>query len=377
MAVDLQDTQITVNISLSAAPVAEAGFGKLLLLSEEVVPAGSALTVEYSTTTEIAAGVTAGVITQRLADAMGLALSQSPRPSVVKGGKLSAAPHAGTVAADIAAILLLDGDWYGAYIDLEGEATVGAENATLVAAAATIEALSPGKLLIQGSHDPDMYNAGVATDPASIEQAAAREQQVVIYEQLVGAAGDETQFGAYAHAASWLSYDPDDISAPFDRQTKRILPAATTAAAPIALTTAEISAIYTVAGNAFVKYGSAPAFLNKGVNPVGRQVHEILTKDWLTARIREDFASQKVALSNRGQKWPLDVTGIAIGASLIDARLQQGVTAQHFEPGQVTKTTGVVDTTNKRITYSARAKILGSAVEFVINIAFTADDVNA
>lgn len=375
MAVDLANTQITINISLSAAPVPRAGFGKTLLLSEDVTLVAPALTVEYATTAELAAGVTAGTITQRLADAGTLAFSQSPRPAVVKYGVASAAPAAATIAGDIAAILLVDQDWYCCMVDTEAEASVAAANATLAAAAAAVEALSPGKLLIQASNDPDMYNPAVATDPASVEQDAAREQQVVIYEQLIGVAFDEFQWGAYAHTASWASFDPDVRSAPFDKQCKSILPAQTTAAAPVDLTTAQIAAINDKAGNAFVKYGAAPAFLNQGTNPVGRQVHEIMSKDWLTARLREDFASQKVAMSNRGEKWPLNDSGIAFGAALIDARLQQGLAAQHFD--QITAATGSVDTDTKTITFSARAKVLGSAIAFVVNIAFTADDVDA
>lgn len=381
MAVDLQDLNIDIAVSLSAPPISRAGFGTVLLMSPEASPVSGDLTMSFSTTAEIAAGVTAGDMTQRLATALGLALSQSPRPAVVKIAKIGVTTAADpTIAADIAAILAEDTDWYGAYADLltsigppvvapDAEATL-----TLTAAGIAIEALDSDHVMLQGSADPIMYTAPT-TDPAGVEAAAAHERSPVIYEQWVGAAGDETQFGAYAALARWLSFDPDVISAVFAAQVTGILPAATSAAAPVDLTTAQLNFILGKEGNHFSAYGSAPAFINEGTNPVGRQLHEILTADWLSARIREDLASAAVARANLGQKWPLNNTGVALVANIVNSRLAAGITAGHFQ--EVTNAAGTFDVDAKSITVAARAQVLNSNVRFNVNIAFTSGSVNA
>ncbi len=65
----------------------------------------------------------------------------------------------------------------------------------------------------------------------------------------------------------------------------------------------------------------------------GEWVDVLVAADWLRARLEEDTTQVLLNASNRGEKVPYTDQGINVFAGVIETRLDQGVTAEHFEEG--------------------------------------------
>lgn len=360
LAVDMADKLITINITMDAPPAGSAGFGTLLVASPDCAPA-SGLVRSYASTADIDTDIGSAVLTDVLGAKLKVAFAQSPRPSIIKCAKVDAAPMAATIAADLADIKDEDDDWYGLTVDTETEANVAAKIATLTPVATWAE--SERKIHIIQTEDPDTYGVA-ATDMASVIKTAARERSLCIFAALDGTPNE--QAAAIALGAGVLAVDPDVQSAPWSRPVAGVLAAG--------LTNAQIDAVWGKNGNVTELYGGVACFVSKGTNGVNRQVHEIVSKDWLEARVRSDMATLATTLAARGEKFPLNASGVALCASVINKRLEQGSrgVSPHFD--DFDQATGSANTTTKTITMAARAKILGNAVEFVFNIGFTNED---
>jgi hypothetical protein len=362
----LDDTMISITVNLSGTPVVRAGFGTPLLVSPAVVPGGAILTLTYTSgsfSTALAADVTAGKITQHIADYITAMFSQSPKPATIKAGKVAYV----SLAADLSAIEAQDSAWYGLTVDLNAQTDANKE-LYITAAAAWVEART--KVAVFDSHDVTMYAAGPG-DIASAEQTLAHERTSILWSQLDATLGTQDQAASACALARWLAFDPDVISAPFRAQVIGILPATKTAippALPVDLTAAEIAILQGKNCNVLLPYGGAAAFLDKGCSAAGRQFHEILTKDWLTARIREDIAAAAKTLANRGRKWPCSNEGVAICVGVVNNWLGTGVQAGHFESFE--SATGTFSRTTEKIYIAATAVILGNAREFSFVIDF-------
>lgn len=366
--VDLMDTAISITVNLSGIPAAQVGFGTVMFAVLPGVGAwpGSAVTRSYSYgthTTAIAADLTATYITAATAAKLNTAFAQNPHPSVIKIGKLTAGLAA--VPADLAAILAEDDDWYGLVLGLDSTAIAGKETAAVAAAAF---AASNKKVFVHHSEDVDLYDAGDSDDIASTEKALGHERSLIMFSQLVGAIpGTAEQAADLSVACRWLAFDPDVISAPARAQVTGVVAAALTATG-VPLTTAQITAIKNKNGNVLQVYGSAAAFFDPGKNSNGRAIEEVLSGDWLEARIRSDIATQAVAMANRGEKWPLNNEGAAYLAAIVNGWLQRGVQARHFE--SFTPGASVINTTTKTISYAARAVYLDNALNFAVTVNF-------
>uniref|UniRef100_A0A6M3J9T5 Tail sheath protein n=2 Tax=viral metagenome TaxID=1070528 RepID=A0A6M3J9T5_9ZZZZ len=367
--IDLKDTAISITVNLSGIPANEAGFGTVLYASPSVTPVGANLidTYTYAThTTALAAAVTAGALTQDVADDITAAFAQSPHPTTIKAGELPVLASPSTLAVDLAALAAEDNDWYGLVIDLDTCATAAIKSANIVAAAAWVE--SQMKVCVCQTDDVDVYNPALDTDPFSLEQALAHEHTAGIWSQLIGGPpGTTEQPSDLCAICRWLAFDPDLISAPFRAQVGGQIRCRISATG-IDLSAAEIAAVKAKNGNVLQLYGSAAAFLDEGINFAGRAFEEVLSGHWLESRIRSDIATQAVAVANRGEKWPLNEVGAAYLAAIVNRRLQQGVNANHFEsftPGSYT-----INTTTKTITYAARALYLDNAIAFSVTVNF-------
>lgn len=365
-AIRLEDSLFTITVNLTGVPAPRATFGIPLLVGPLVTPPGTDLTRTYaaaSAATTLASDVTAKYIDQHISDYVTSMFSQTPRPSTIKVGKIAYL----TAAADLSAIVAQDNDWYGLCMDLDGEAIADKET-YITAVAAWVEARE--KVGVFDSDDPGIY-AVTTTDIAAMEAALAHERTAILYSQLDPLTAKLDQPAAPDALARWLAFDPDVISAPFRAQVRDVIAATVTAvppADPVDLTAAQIAFIKGKNASCLQPYGSAAAFLDPGTNAAGRQFHEILTKDWLTARIREDMADLVVALANRGRKWPLNNEGVALACGVVSKWLAVGVQAAHFS--DFTTPTGSYSTTTSKISVSATATVLGNAREFTFLIDF-------
>jgi len=367
---DLQDSLISVNINLSGIPVPAAGFGTVLIVSPEAVPGGTELVLTYSSATasvDLAADVTAGKLTQPLADAVALGFAQSPRPATIKVAKVPALASPSTLAVDMAAIQVQDDDFYGVILDCSAAGIPIAVQATidanLLAMAAWCE--TQDKVFLASGYDVLVYAAGGGA--AAALKALSYENTAFIWSQLVAAAAPGTayQYSDVAALCRWLAFDPDVISAPFRASLTGIVRAQTTAAFA-ELTAAQIAFAQGHNSNLGLQYGSAACFVDQGVNCAGRAWEEVLSKHWLQARIREDIASTVVDRADRGRKLGANNEGIAICKGIMAKRLQQGVSAGHFSGYSI----GAGSVSGTTITIAAEATVLDNARSFTFNIEF-------
>lgn len=373
--IDLMDQLITVNVALSGVPVSRAGFGTVMLVSPNAAPvSGLVLTYTSATaSTSLAADLGAGVINAAIQAAVLKGFAQSPRPAVIKVGKVPAfttVPGPSTLATDMAAIVAQDDDFYGVALDVSDYTTVGADEPEIELQANAMAAWceTVDKVFLAKTWDDDVYNGAVSTDLASDIKGSAYENTAVVWSQLVGGPpGTADQPIDMAALCRWLAYDPDTKSAPFSAGLTGITRCQLTATG-LDLTAAQIAAAKAKYASVAQLYGSAAAYLDPGLNGAGRQWSEVLSKHWLQARVREDIADQAVALAARGDKFPLSDEGVAICQGILARRLQQGVTAGHFSTFAITS--GTTDSTTRTITIGANATVLDSARSFTFNINF-------
>lgn len=347
---DLQDLNITIAVHLASVPVPAASFDCVLLacpVGAAPFPSG-ALTREYIASTyvtELAADVTATYITQATADQVTKLFSQTPKPRRCKVGTVAWA----TLAADLAALIALDNDWYALNLYQNGQ-TPAQKETNIQAAAVVIEGLN--KQMIIDTEDPECYGA-VSTDLMSLEKALGHKHTTAFFSQLVVPGGGVLpgtveQPVALCAAARWLAWDPDVKSVPFVAQVTGVVAAALTASG-VPLSSAQKGYIEGKNGNAVWLFGSAPAFISKGTTASGHTPEMVLSAHWLEARVRERLADMVVAAANRGDKIGLDATGAAMVAAEINAVLQQGVAAGHWTAPSLGAAT--INQTTKKISF--------------------------
>lgn len=372
--IDLKDTLIAITINMSGIPVNEAGFGRVLFLSPNFVPVSGVTklytretyynTIYAPTTGDRATGI---INTDQLASSITTAFSQNPAPTDLLMGKVTAGWAA--LETDFAAVRAENDSFYGVVLDLS-TVNVANKETYLTTIATAVEALQ--RFHVGQSEDPDIYGA-VTTDIAAALKALSFERTAILFSNLTAGAAPGTieQPTAIAAACRWLAFNPDEISAPFRAGISGSTRCKITATL-LDLSASEINnatnGSYKYA-NVLQLYGSAAAFINPGKNVVGRAPEEVLSRDWLEARIRSDVATKAVELANQGRKWPLTQEGVAILSGIVGRRLSQGVNAGHFSAFSIGA--GLINTTTKTISLPyARATYLDNALQFAITVNF-------
>ena len=378
--INLQDSNISITVNLTPVPATPTNFGVVMLLVPPVLPGavpfpGGVKTRTYTRATaavELAADVTATYISAKMAADVLAAFAQTPHPSTIMLGRVtawSASPT--TVPADLAAIRAENDSWYCAVPYFAGEVVTTIKEDNITALGAYFAALK--KVCIADTEDPECY-AVTTADVMSKEATLAHERISIIFSQLTGATpGTLEQPTALCAACRWLAFDPDLISAPYRAQVTGLDRAKITAT-QLDLSSAQIGYIKCTTtpkknGNCLQVYGSAPAFLDPGVNSNGRAVEEVLSADWLEARVRERLADLAVAVANRGGKIGLDSTGAAMIAAEINVVLQQGVAAGHWTGPLLGAAT--INTSTKTITFAAASVTMTrNALSFGLTVDF-------
>lgn len=139
-----------------------------------------------------------------------------------------------------------------------------------------------------------------------------------------GSSSDTRAFLATTWLARFLSFDPDEQSAPAD------LPVDGVPLISQNLTGSERQNAIDNGANIGLPYGPAPHFVDPGQNAQGRALYEMITADWFYFRLTEDMAKKKVEYSDRGEKIPVSPVGQGIMRSVVSRRLSQGVRNGHF-----------------------------------------------
>jgi hypothetical protein len=323
------DTNITINISLEAAPPTLFGFN-VMVVGESAM---SDRVRSYASAGEVDAD---SDLSTAQKDALKVAFAQVPRPGLVKFGKKvgGGSPESWTDA--LTAIEAADPNWYGLAIESR-------TSADLVAAAGWVETRT--KLFVGQSADSGWLTTGV---PAAFSTITSNERTAIIFHD------EATEYADIAWLAARLVFDPDTFSVPWDTQIRGV------AAYTSALTTGQRGFVLENNANAMLPYGSVETFVDPGVNISGRTIDEIVTADWFKLRLESKIAQAKINASARGEKIPLGRVGVSILRPLVEAQFSEGIAAGHFVEGQ-TEVTFIAptqtDIDNRRIRATGRAQL--------------------
>ena len=340
---------IVVNIFLAASPPSRAGFSTVMFLVDQ--DSGNSLNgarvMSFASSSEAQTAQTAGYISATTLAFPQAGFSQQPTPSKIKVGYRDVS-LAETVAAALTAIQAVDNDWYAI-------AQYSRVDADIVAMATAIEA-GAEKLYIAQSADASWLDAGL---PAGLSTLAAKERTALIYHDAAAQPAD------LAWAVSRTVFDADVKSAPWSGQIRGVN------ALTANLSAAQRDFIVTNKANVGLPYSSAPVYVDSGQNCNGRGIYEILSGDWLKARVKEDIAYLKLSHTARGEKIIVDATGQAKILAILNQRLRQGEDAGHFVRGQ-TRATGesitAADILARKLRFKVEAQIAADARLFEFNV---------
>lgn len=203
---------------------------------------------------------------------------------------------AGTVADDLAAIKLVDDDWYALVLASKVEADVDS-------AAQYIE--SENKIFITSSNDVDIYDSGSTTDIAAKYNAAGYERTAVLF------SASDTQYPEAAWLGLQLTTDPGSSTWMFKTLSGITVDT---------LTATQSNNIRNKEANTYESI-SGVSITREGTMANGEYIDIIRGIDWIQARMSERIYSRFVNLP----KIPFTDGGIAIIEGEIRAQLQQGV----------------------------------------------------
>lgn len=354
---------VTINISLDPAPQSQQGFGTALLLVDEAAGAGNDLNGDrirtYTPTGgEAASDLDAGYITSEVAAAITACFSQTqrPRPSSVKVGRVDTA-GAETYVDGLAACLAADpGGFYGVADDLRSSA----DDAAMVALSADIEARN----LLYGlqSDDVDWYTSGL---PAAFTALDGRERTIVNFHD------DDTEYQSFVYMAVGLVYTPDERSAPWTLNAGGI-------DSNPDITAGEL--LLAKANNANVRgeFGSSSQWISPGRNVAGRDIREIIIRDWYEARLQAAVTAEVQRLSNRGDIISVDRDGQGVLANQVQKINGQGVEVGHFKAGQTRIDYPTITQSDKdafRIPLEGANTLRIGGITFDLTFNFTREDV--
>ncbi len=341
---------VSVTITLDAAPRTEAGFGYVLLIAKKATSALDGDSIRtYTDAADAVADDTAGDISTFVANAVTVALSQVPRPTGIKVAWIDLVGTE-TYAAALARIRAVDDDFYGVCIEERTDAAI-------LAIAAAVEATR--KVCAVQTDEAGFYTA---TYPSALAALAAYERTAIVLHDTDAIAAD------VGWLANRLAYDPDVQSVPWDCPIQGV---AANTAAPTAA-----GRVYAIGHNANVllPYGGAPLFVDAGVNATGRPLAEILTADWFHARLTEDVAALKVNRAARGSKIPVSAAGQILILALVQSLFQRGVDAGHFlidEWEAAAVAISDADTDAARLRFTGRAQLAVGARLFTFALNFS------
>jgi hypothetical protein len=340
-------SSIIVNIFLDASPPTRTGFSTPLFIVDQVTNSlnGAKLT-SYDSASAAATAQGAGYISATTLAFLQAGFSQQPTPRRIKVAKRNTAASE-TYAALLAATDLIDTDWYGV-------AQYSRADVDIVALATEIETRK--KVYVAQSGDASWLDAGL---PAGLTTLAGKERTAVLYHDTAAQPGD------LAWLASRLVFDADNQSTPWDGEAKAVAALATT------LTGAQIDAIIANKGNVGARYGAVPFWVDPGQSMNGRALYEIMSGDWFEARVREDIMKLKADHSAHGRKLLVNADGQGKILGLLNARLEQGVGAEHFEQGQYRATAEDITDSDKlarKLRFKVESQVAISAIRFEFNV---------
>lgn len=197
---------ITINVTLSAVPAQEAGFGTVLLMVPKATNSlNSVRSVRYTSYAEAQAAQTAGYISSGTLAAIAVAFAQRPAPADILVGNVDlAGSPAETYATALPLIQAHDSDFYGVCATTRTGADVEA-----LALVVETEDL----LYVSQSSDADWLTSGY---PSAFVDLEDLENSATVYHTT------DAQWADVAWLCGALAFDPDVQSIPWDRPLKGV-----------------------------------------------------------------------------------------------------------------------------------------------------------
>jgi len=197
---------------------------------------------------------------------------------------------------DIAAVRLVDDDWYVCILDSRVDVVV-------MSTALTIEAMP--KLFITCSSDTDIYDAAVTTDIAYLTSNLNYDRTIVIFNET------PASFPDAAWAGRCLPEDPGSITWKF-KTLSGVANSALTATQRLAILNKNANLVSEVGGVDITEDGTVAS---------GEFIDIMRGIDWLTARMQENVYQELVTAN----KIPYTDKGIAIIENLVRKTLNNGI----------------------------------------------------
>jgi len=309
------DDLIDISITLAQPVSGGASFTTLAIIVDGTTPGGGR-SAEYANPEEVAADVALtnlNAIAQEIAD---VAFAQNnPPEKIIFIGVDTTAPETYVDALDDA---IAGGvDFYGLGVDSRTPAEI-------IAVATDIENKADSGifyLFAFQDDDSDWLTTGI---PAAYSAIADFERTVCCYhdDNANDATSDRLDIALMAER---LSIDPDVRSAGWNTPVTSV----------DALTTPFTATQKTYArennANAALPLGTRTStFVDPGKNLNSRSVDQIVSADWLRARMGEAVADLITENAERGIKIPVSTSGQAQVGNVIDAVFKAGVAQHHF-----------------------------------------------
>jgi hypothetical protein len=309
---------VSIAITLSPAPADGSSFGIPIhfvplatnSLNGDVVRA-------YTSDDDAAADLTSGYIDATARAMLQDAFSQIPKPPIVK---LASVDLVGGDDYDdaYAAAKLVDDAFYGVTIRPRTDAEI-------LLMAAAVEA--DNRIFVLQSDDADWLTASY---PAGLSTLEDNERSITAFHD------SDAEWLDIAWLASRLVFNPDDKSAPWQGQVRAV-------ADYTAMTAAQRLLALANDANLMLPFFAIDNYMMEGTNCAGRPISHIVSMDWLEYHLARDLGAMISAAAADGRKITVDDEGQAIGLKVIEARLQQGVSAGHFsdfaiDPVTITQT---------------------------------------
>ena len=354
----LENQRITVNVFLASPGVAPFSFQDSLFITavDSTLGGADVVTLTGNLVDDAQALVDAGNLSANAFKAVQAYAAQKPAINQLLLGNLQAGDLA-SYATAFARIRAVNDNFYSVALESVVEADIEAVSNA-------VESL-----------DKVYGFVGVAADwltpglPAALTALNTRENTIGVYHD------SGTEFPVQGLFGRILSQNPDEISAPWDTPIDGI------ATYSAILTSTQVTDAQANNINLMLPYGSEPTMIDPGVNFKGRPFYEILTKHWLSIRLRERIADVKTNASRNFTKITLDEEGQSLIKAEGDALLQQGLQASHFrEPDLdanepplefVAEPISAQDITLRRLRFRATALIAVSAINFEFNVFLT------
>ena len=356
------DDRIAITVNLATLSTGAATFRPLIVGKD--ITLGAATTKEYTDVATAQADLTAGEI-----DAWTLAAiteifgqrdaqGRSKRPASVLVAEWDSAGGDGIDDA-LDAALADNSDFYCVNI----ESRTAADHVLVSTWLDAQETAGSKFVSVLQSADADWLTGGV---PAGYTTIDGVERIAMVYH------ATDAEIRAEGWAGNRLAYSPDSASVPWNTPVTEV---ATFTA--LAITQAQKVLARANNANFALPFGTLyDAYFDLGRNLNTRPFDQIITADWFETRLREALADLIATLAGNGEKLGLNGDGQNRVAGEIGKVAMTGVTAGHFEKGQIvitpeTITAADITAQQMRFTIGAQNIVGALGIDLTLNLSTT------